>query len=120
LIELHSVPASQGRIAAYRISEDQPGGNGDHRQGPFRYAGSGNHCLSAVTNLRVSNSLHTCLSFVVLVSGSSCLLTFDLGAGMPFKRFFDQSQGGHDCDKSTGKQQPFGAVAVQHPLPLKQ
>src|SRR6516165_3152794 len=28
LIELHSVP-SQGRIAGYRISEDQSGGNGD-------------------------------------------------------------------------------------------
>jgi hypothetical protein len=29
LIELHSVPVSQGRIAAYRISQDQSGGNGD-------------------------------------------------------------------------------------------
>jgi hypothetical protein len=28
LIELHSVPASQGRIARYRIGEDQSGGNG--------------------------------------------------------------------------------------------
>jgi len=35
LIELHSVP-SQGRIAGYRISEDQSGGNGDHRRGPLR------------------------------------------------------------------------------------
>ena len=35
LIELHSVP-SQGRVAGYRISEDQSGGNGDQskaRQG---------------------------------------------------------------------------------------
>jgi hypothetical protein len=28
LIELHSIPASQGRIAGYRIGEDQSGGNG--------------------------------------------------------------------------------------------
>jgi hypothetical protein len=28
LIELHSVPVSQGRIAGYRIGEDQSGGNG--------------------------------------------------------------------------------------------
>jgi hypothetical protein len=34
LIELHSIPASQGRIAAYRISEDQSGGNGDHSGRP--------------------------------------------------------------------------------------
>jgi len=27
LIELHSFPASQGRIAGYRIGEDQSGGN---------------------------------------------------------------------------------------------
>jgi hypothetical protein len=29
LIELHSIPASQGRIAGYRIGEDQSGGNGN-------------------------------------------------------------------------------------------
>src|SRR5262245_31693925 len=29
LIELHPVPASQGRIAGYRIGEDQSGGNGN-------------------------------------------------------------------------------------------
>ena len=37
LIELHSVP-SQGRVAGYRISEDQSGGNGDQskaRQGRY-------------------------------------------------------------------------------------
>ena len=28
LVELHSVPASQGRIAGYRIGEDQSGRNG--------------------------------------------------------------------------------------------
>jgi hypothetical protein len=28
LIEWHSIPASQGRIAGYRIGEDQSGGNG--------------------------------------------------------------------------------------------
>jgi hypothetical protein len=28
LIELHLVPPSQGRIAGYRIDEDQSGGNG--------------------------------------------------------------------------------------------
>jgi hypothetical protein len=28
LIELHSIPASQRRIAGYRIGEDQSGGNG--------------------------------------------------------------------------------------------
>jgi len=27
-IELHSIPASQGRIAGYRIGEDQSGGDG--------------------------------------------------------------------------------------------
>jgi hypothetical protein len=27
LVELHSVPASQGRITGYRIGEDQSGGN---------------------------------------------------------------------------------------------
>src|SRR5258708_2946807 len=39
LIELHSFPASQGRIAGYRIGEDQSGGNGDQSKappGPFR------------------------------------------------------------------------------------
>ena len=29
LIELHSVPASQGRITGYRIGKDQSGGNGN-------------------------------------------------------------------------------------------
>jgi hypothetical protein len=28
LIELHSIPASQGRIAGYRTGEDQSGGSG--------------------------------------------------------------------------------------------
>jgi hypothetical protein len=28
MIELHSIPASLGRIAGYRIGEDQSGGNG--------------------------------------------------------------------------------------------
>jgi hypothetical protein len=28
LIELHSIPASQGRTVGYRIDEDQSGGNG--------------------------------------------------------------------------------------------
>jgi hypothetical protein len=89
-------------IELARISQEV---TATHRQGPFRYAGSGNHCLSAVTSLRVSNSLHTCLSFVVLVSGSSCLLTFDLGAG-PFKKFFNQSYAGDRCDKPRGSDQP--------------
>jgi hypothetical protein len=33
---------------------------------------------------------------------------------MPFNKFFDQSYGGDRCDKPTGKQQPFGAAAVQN------
>ena len=33
LIELHSIPASQGRIAAYRISEDQSGGGNEETAG---------------------------------------------------------------------------------------
>ena len=32
LIELHSIPASQGRIAGYRIGEDQSGGNRDQKR----------------------------------------------------------------------------------------
>jgi hypothetical protein len=39
LIELHSVPASQGRIARYRIGEDQSGGNGTILQPVSRCAG---------------------------------------------------------------------------------
>jgi len=31
LVELHSVPGSQGRIAGYRIREEQSGGSGDQR-----------------------------------------------------------------------------------------
>jgi len=37
LIELHSVPANQSRIAAYRISEDQSGGNGDQSKARDHY-----------------------------------------------------------------------------------
>jgi hypothetical protein len=35
VIELHAVPASQGRIAGYRIGEDQSGGNGTILQPVF-------------------------------------------------------------------------------------
>jgi hypothetical protein len=39
LIELHSIPASQGRIAGYRISEDQSGGSGTILQPVSRWRG---------------------------------------------------------------------------------
>jgi hypothetical protein len=45
------------------------------------------------------------------VGGSNCLLTFGLWAGTPFKNFFNQSYGGHDCDKPSSSQQPLGAAA---------
>jgi hypothetical protein len=32
LVKLHSIPASQGRIAGYRIGEDQSGGNRDQKR----------------------------------------------------------------------------------------
>src|SRR5262245_7660273 len=34
LIELHSVPRQPGRMAGYRIGEDQSGGNGDQSKAP--------------------------------------------------------------------------------------
>jgi hypothetical protein len=37
LIELYSIPASQGRIAGYRIGEDQSGGNGTILQPSRRF-----------------------------------------------------------------------------------
>jgi hypothetical protein len=39
LIELHSFPASQGRIAGYRIGEDQSGGNETILQPVSRWRG---------------------------------------------------------------------------------
>ena len=39
LIELHSIPASQGRIVGYRIGEDQSGGNGTILQPVSRWRG---------------------------------------------------------------------------------
>jgi hypothetical protein len=38
LIELHSVPVRQGRVAGYRIGEDQSGGNGTILQPVIRCA----------------------------------------------------------------------------------
>jgi hypothetical protein len=46
LIELHSIPASQGRIVGYRIGEDQSGGNGTILQ-PVAVGESG-RCLKWV------------------------------------------------------------------------
>src|SRR6476620_588822 len=50
LIELHSVPVSQGRIAGYRISDGQSGGNRTILQ-PARSLAVVNHILG--DNLRI-------------------------------------------------------------------
>jgi hypothetical protein len=89
---IRSPPARAGlqNIGLVRISQEITATN---RQGPFRGPTLLNEALDreVIARCRQSStySLHTCLSFVVLVGGSGCLLTGDLGAGTPFKKFFD-------------------------------
>src|SRR5260370_18741933 len=56
LIELHSIPANQGRIVGYRIGEDQSGGNGTNlqpvsrwRERPFAGRARGSSARSSFT-----------------------------------------------------------------------